>query len=166
MLSSPIQPPSIPISSLVHTAETPEDFITQVEMLLHGALNDLESTAGSPFAFEPNGYCLQGLLNPAAEMSDIFEATDEDIYQSVMEAQKVREGINDDTDSDLPVEPGPARTEALQAVLILKRYVQDLDDPAFARKLGMMLGSFRQRTRVTGMWSMRDSKLTSYFTRK
>ena len=102
---------------------------------------------------------IAGLLNPAAEMSDIFEATDEDIYQSVMEAKKAQEGINDDMDSDLLVELGPARNEALQAVLILKRYVQDLDDP-FARKLEMMLGSFGQRTRIAGMRSMKDSKLT------
>jgi len=82
-----------------------------------------------------------------------------------MEAKKAQEGINDDMDSDLLVELGPARNEALQAVLILKRYVQDLDDP-FARKLEMMLGSFGQRMRIAGMQSMKDSKLTSYFTRK
>jgi len=51
---------------------------------------------------------IAGLLNPAAEMSDIFEATDEDIYQSVMEAKKAQEGINDDMDSNLLVELGPA----------------------------------------------------------
>jgi len=54
------------------------------------------------------------------------------------------EGINNDMDSNLLVELGPAWNEALQAVLILKRYVQDLDDP-FTRKLEMMLGSFGQR---------------------
>jgi len=68
-------------------------------------------------------------------------------------------------DSDLLVELGPARNEALQAVLILKRYVQDLDD-LFACKLEMMLGSFGQRTHIAGMRSMKDSKLTSYFTHK
>ena len=132
------------------------------ERLLRGALNDLESTGVLQHS---NRMDIAGLLNPAAEMSDIFEATNEDIYQSVMEAKKAQEGINDDMDSDLLVELGPARNEALQAVLILKRYVQDLDDP-FARKLEMMLGSFGQRTRIAGMRSMKDSKLTSYFTHK
>ena len=108
---------------------------------------------------------IAGLLNLAAEMSNVFKATDEDIYQSVMDVKKAREGINDDIDSDLPVEPGPTQNEALQAVLVLKKYVQDLDDP-FAHKLEMMLGSFGQRTRIAGVWSMKDSKLTSYFAHK
>jgi len=120
------------------------------ERLLRGALNDLESTGVLQHS---NRMDIAGLLNPAAEMSDIFEATDEDIYQSVMEAKKAREGINNDMDSDLPVEPGPARNEALQAVLILKRYVQDLDDP-FARKLEMMFNGFVWTEDVPGMWSM------------
>jgi len=67
------------------------------ERLLRGALNDLESTGVLQHS---NRMDIAGLLNPAAEMSDIFEATDEDIYQSVMEAKKAREGINNDMDSD------------------------------------------------------------------
>lgn len=43
--SSPIQPPSVPISSLVHTVETPEDpVVWQAEILLRDALDDLEAT--------------------------------------------------------------------------------------------------------------------------
>ncbi|KAF8523432.1 hypothetical protein JB92DRAFT_2884861 [Gautieria morchelliformis] len=92
------------------------------------------------------------LLKPAAE-SHMFEGTDEDIYQSVMDVKKAREENKDNSnviDGDIPIEPASTRNEALQAVLVLSKYVRDIDDP-FARKLEMMLGSFGQRTRAAGM---------------
>ncbi|KAF8463207.1 hypothetical protein JB92DRAFT_2776165 [Gautieria morchelliformis] len=107
------------------------------------------------------------LLNPVDE-SHMFEGTDEDIYQSVMDAKKAREANkdnSDDVDGDIPIEPAPMRNEALQAMLVLRKYARDIEDP-FARKLEMMLGSFGQRTRAAGMKNLKDNKLTRYFTRK
>ncbi|KAF8511528.1 hypothetical protein JB92DRAFT_2725495 [Gautieria morchelliformis] len=71
---------------------------------------------------------------------------------------------SDDIDNDVPIEPAPTHHEALQAVLLLRRYVRDIDDP-FTHKLEMMLGSFGQRTRAAGMKNLKDGKFTSYFTR-
>ncbi|KAF8520133.1 hypothetical protein JB92DRAFT_2896315, partial [Gautieria morchelliformis] len=92
------------------------------------------------------------LLNPAAE-SHMFEGTDEDIYQSVMDDN------SNDIDGDIPIEPASTRNEALQAVLVLSKYVRDIDDP-FSRKLEMMLGSFGQRTQAAGMKNLKDNNLT------
>ena len=111
---------------------------------------------------------LAKLLNPAAEAHNVFDASDEDIYQAVMDVKGVW-GLSatsggDDNDHDGPVESAPTRNEALQAVLLLHKYTRDLNDP-FARRLETMLGSFRQQTQAQEMQSMRDTKLTSYFSR-
>ncbi|KAI5982007.1 hypothetical protein EDD15DRAFT_2328072 [Pisolithus albus] len=43
--------------------------------------------------------------------------------------------------------PGPTQKDALQASLLLREYVKDIDDP-YVCKLELMLGSFGQRTQV------------------
>ena len=98
---------------------------------------------------------LAELLNPAAEMHNIFEATDRDIYQAVMDAKAVWE-MNDagnsdevDNDHDEPDEPGPTRGEALWAALVLGRYIWEFDDPFMrswsqcSAQLGRGLGFLR-----------------------
>ncbi|KAF8507397.1 hypothetical protein JB92DRAFT_2960731, partial [Gautieria morchelliformis] len=91
------------------------------------------------------------LLNPAAE-SHMFEGTDKDIYQSVITMTIVMTLM-----ATYPSN-APTHNEALQAVLVLGKYVRDIDDP-FAHKLEMMLGSFGQRTRAAGMKTLKDNKL-------
>ncbi|KAI5982595.1 hypothetical protein EDD15DRAFT_2322708 [Pisolithus albus] len=54
--------------------------------------------------------------------------------------------INDDSTTPAAVS-GLTQKDALQASLLLREYVKDIDDP-FACKLELMLGSFGQRTRV------------------
>lgn len=114
---------------------------------------------------------LAEILNPAVEMHDIFEATDEDIFEAVMGAKAARElnvGGSDEVsngndDSSTPAAaPGPTRKDALQASLLLREYVKDFDDP-FARKLELMLGSFGQRTRALDTQGMVNSKITHFF---
>lgn len=159
-LPSPIQPPSIPISSLIHTTKAPNNPVMQAEELLHTALDDLESTGILQCL---NRMDLVELLNPAAKAHSMVGATDDEIYQSVMDAKKVREGDEDDLGNEsMPIEPAPTRNEALQVALVLRKYVEELDDP-FARKLEMMLDSFGWRMRVPNTMNMKDSKLTSYF---
>ncbi|KAI6151408.1 hypothetical protein EDD17DRAFT_1491465 [Pisolithus thermaeus] len=109
------------------------------------------------------------LLNPAAESHNIFEATDVDIYNAVMEAQKACEqsavlGTSDDNDEE-PVEAAPTRKEALQAVVLLRKYTKGLDNPC-AHKVESVLSTFGQMTRTKESRSMRESKITSYFTHK
>ena len=86
-----------------------------------------------------------------------------------MDAQRVRNGLNVD-DNDLendvaPAKPGPTHCEALQAVLTLQEYVGTIND-LFVRKLEVMLNSFGWMTRVMEAQSMKDTKLTDYFTHK
>ncbi|KAF9226075.1 hypothetical protein BS17DRAFT_528541, partial [Gyrodon lividus] len=44
----------------------------------------------------------------------------------------------------------------LQAVSVLRKYVEVIDDP-LARKFDVMLGVFRRETRALGMQSMKDT---------
>ena len=88
-------------------------------------------------------------FSTAAEAHNVFDASDEDIYQAVMEAKGAR-GLSatsggDNNDHDGPVESAPTRNEALQAALLLCKYTKDLNDP-FARRLETMLGSFGRQT--------------------
>ena len=164
--------PSLPISSLIHTVETPDDPVAQAAQLVTEALDDLEATGVLQRA---NRMSLAELLNPAVESHNLFEATDEDIFRAVMDAKTAREvnkggsddiaDMNDESGISGPVEPHPARNEALQAVLLLEKYVNELDDP-FARKFEVMLGTFGRRTRVLNMQRIKDNKITNYFTPK
>ncbi|KAH0833474.1 hypothetical protein J3R83DRAFT_12595, partial [Lanmaoa asiatica] len=77
---------------------------------------------------------------PTTEAHNVFDASDEDIYRTVMEARGAREqlatlgaGHHDDGD-DGPVESAPTRNEALQATLLPWKHTKDLNDP-FACKL-------------------------------
>ncbi|KAI6100482.1 hypothetical protein EDD16DRAFT_1481329, partial [Pisolithus croceorrhizus] len=95
---------------------------------------------------------LAEILNPAAETHNIFEATDEDIFEAVMDVKRVQEldvegsdevsNANDDSAAELA---GPTCKDTLQASLLLRQYVKDIDDP-FAHKLELMLGTFGYRT--------------------
>ncbi|KAI6027857.1 hypothetical protein BKA83DRAFT_4014779, partial [Pisolithus microcarpus] len=106
------------------------------------------------------------LLNPAAESHNIFDTTDMDIYNVVMDAQKVHEpsavlGTSNNDDEE-PVKPAPTCKEALQAALLLRKYTKGLDDPC-ARKVESVLSTFGQMTCMKESRSMRESKITSYF---
>jgi hypothetical protein len=106
-------------------------------------------------------------LNPAVESHNHFDATDEYIFNSVMDAKKLERGARGDDDDhiDISAPAGPTRRELLQAALMLRKPVAALNDP-FSLKLEVMLGSFGQRTRVVEMQGMTDTKLTDYFVRK
>ena len=84
-------------------------------------------------------------LNPAAETHNLFEATENDIYEAVMDAKTVKDGLDGDkhdSEKDVtPTKPGPACHEALQAVLTLQEYIGTINDP-FVHKLEVMLNLF------------------------
>ncbi|KAI6010479.1 hypothetical protein PISMIDRAFT_101632 [Pisolithus microcarpus 441] len=108
-------------------------------------------------------------LDPDIEAHDLFEATDDDIYEAMMEAKGVWDGSldvdKDDESAGMAPKLIPTRSEALQAVLTLRKYVRVIDEP-YAHKLGSMLGSFRWRTRAMETEGKKDSKITDYFSRK
>ena len=116
-----------------------------------------------------NRMSITEFLNPAAETHNLFEATENDIYEAVMDAKTVKDGLdgdNNDSEKDVtPTKPGPARHEALQAVLTLQEYIGTINDP-FVRKLEVMLNSFGWATWAAVAQSMKDTKLTDYFDHK
>jgi hypothetical protein len=110
------------------------------------------------------------LLNPAVESHNLFDATDKDIFDSVMGAKMVSEGNargkDNDTDIDVPeAMAGPTRRELLEAALMLRKHAATLNEP-FACKLEVMLGLFGQWTCAVEMQDLRDTKKTDFFARK
>ncbi|KIK76975.1 hypothetical protein PAXRUDRAFT_168231 [Paxillus rubicundulus Ve08.2h10] len=111
---------------------------------------------------------LAELLNPAAKTHNVFNSTDKDIYQAVMDAKAAREANSEGNSDEVnggPVEPGPTRNDTLQAALVVGKYIKDFDDP-FMCKLESMLGLLGKRTRVLEMHTMNDTKLNGYFEHK
>ena len=102
-------------------------------------------------------------------MHNLFEATENDIYEAVMDAKTVKDGLdgnNNDSEKDVtPTKPGPACHKALQTVLMLQEYIGTINNP-FVCKLEVKLNSFGWVTRAVVAHSMKDTKLTNYFDRK
>ena len=110
------------------------------------ALNDLKATR----ALQPSNWIdIAKLLT--VETINVFDVTDEDIFQSVllvMDVKRLRERTAGGNDDDVDV-PTPRRThrEALQVALTSRKYI----GAPFARKLEVMLGSLGQQTRAVEM---------------
>ena len=131
-------------------------------MLITTALDKLEATGALQRSNRMN---IMELLNLAIETNNIFGATNEDIYNSVMEARKLKEQdrLGDGNNVDIP-KPVPTCREALQAAFVLKRYLSTFnDDLLFARKLEVMVGLFGQQTWAAKMQGMTETKLTDFF---
>ncbi|EGO20629.1 hypothetical protein SERLADRAFT_452720 [Serpula lacrymans var. lacrymans S7.9] len=111
--------PTVPISSLVHTPDIVINPIAHSETLVENALDKLEATGALQ---RSNRMAVAELLNPAFESHNIFNATDEEICKSVMDAKILRETGNDDGDDGDIFAPGPTRNEALQAALVLRNF--------------------------------------------
>ncbi|KIK74591.1 hypothetical protein PAXRUDRAFT_19714 [Paxillus rubicundulus Ve08.2h10] len=120
---------SVPVSMLIHAdglLQVDLDPIVQAEKDVIMALDNLEATGALQHS---NRMDIEELLNPTEERQDLFEVTDQDIYNTVMEAKAAREktavagGSDKLDDSDEPVKPTRTRKEALQAALILEEYI-------------------------------------------
>ena len=73
------------------------------------------------------------------------------------------EGDNDIED-DAPSDIRPTRKEALQAAFVVKKYIQDVNDP-FARKLEAIIDTFGWQTRLVEVQTLKPTVMTDYFTR-
>lgn len=141
------------------------DPIAMVDAIVSTAMDDLEATGALQHS---NRMDIAELLNPAVETHNVFEATDEDIFETVMAAKEAREanvgGSDEVIEQGVQVveEPILSRQEALQVAVALQKYVNTLED-SFLRQFEVMLGSFGNRTRAADMRGMKESKITSYF---
>ena len=113
---------------------------------------------------------IEALLNPQEELLTIKETTDEEIFQAVMDAKKVHEesthdkGDNDIEDDSPSYIIRPTRNEVLQAALVVKKYIEELNNP-FARKLEGIINSSGRQTRLIEAQALKPTVVTDYFIR-
>ena len=134
-------------------------------MLVESVLDQLGSTGVLQRSNQMN---TTELLNPAVEAHNMFDATDQDIFDVVMEVKRVKEGsaaLGTGDIDDEPFEELPTRKETLQAMLLMRRYTKVLNDP-LTRTVETTLGSFARRKCTEEMQNKKDTKITSYFLRK
>lgn len=156
--SSSTRAQPIPIPSLLTS-----DPVVDAEKQVEASLDDL-ITKG---ALQPcNRMDIKNLLNPAGESQVSTEASDEEIFQSVMDAIEARTNIDingrDDVDDGVAIEPQPTRHEVLKAVSTISKYIDELDDPV-SRKIEGLLRSFNRQLRLDETKNMKDTVLTKYF---
>jgi len=106
------------------------------------------------------------LLNPAGESHVLTEATDEDIYQAVVDAVKAREDIEtnggDDVDDDGPVKPPPGHSTVLQATSIIVEHLATWNHP-IAREIEPLLSLMTRQLHIDEAKGMKDTLLTDYY---
>lgn len=79
--------PNLPVSSLIHTTtgtQADNNLVSETEGLVNEILDDLESMGVLKHL---NHMDISELLNLITESSHIFDATDQNIYQVVMDVQ-------------------------------------------------------------------------------
>ena len=113
------------------------------------------------------------LVNPTIESVNIFDVTDEEIYEAVMEMKKqedvenipkVAEGMENGFSVDTRI-VAQTRSEALQMASALQGLVGLMNTP-YARRLEVALGNFGRETRLLGMREAKETVITDYFPRR
>ena len=134
------------------------------ETILQTALDDLQSTGTLQ---QSNRMSITELLNPVTETTNVFDATDEDIFWAVVDVKELQESmVTADNETDCAaLEPCPSWMDVLRAVMMVKRDLATSEDSC-DHKLEILLDSYAQRTRAAGIWDARESKLTDYFAHK
>jgi hypothetical protein len=137
------------------------DTLDQAEKAVEDALDALVEKGA---LHTRNRMDIESLLNPVEESQDMEETSDEEIFKAVMECRAAQDDApgGDDVDDKSPCEPCPSRREALQALLLINRYVQTLDDP-IARKVEAALSSLARQTRYEAENEKKDTKITDFF---
>jgi hypothetical protein len=110
---------------------------------------------------------IEALLNPPEESQMVEATTDEEICRAVLATYKLQEGGlissgDDNVEEDAPVEPCPTYREVLQAVSIINRYVDHVDNPV-ACKLEGVLGRFTQFLQLERSKALTTTQITDYF---
>lgn len=164
VVSPPPITPLIPISALLHEPSTQMDPIAQAEKQVESAIDGLVATGALQMS---NRMDIESLLNPVGESHAMTEASDQEIYEAVMDAVKAREDIKinggDDVDNlETLLETQPTCCEVLKAVSTIGMYVGTMNDP-LARKMETILGSFNRQLRLDESKAMRNTSLVDYF---
>ncbi|KAF8416910.1 hypothetical protein L210DRAFT_3428846 [Boletus edulis BED1] len=135
------------------------------------ALDALQSTG---VLRQSNRMSIEELVNPAIESVNIFDVTDEEIYEAVMEMKKQEEDVEnipkvaEGTENGFSVDTrivARTRSEALQMASALQGFVGLMNTP-YARRLEVALGDFGRETRLLGMREAKETVITDYFPRR
>lgn len=130
--------PTVPISSLIN-ADSVEIALATVEKEVSDSLSHLEKIG---VLHIQNWMALTELLNLEDENVMHDDKSDKDICQAVLEQHQAEENgemNSGDGNKAIEVKEKPAYQDALQAALMLKEYIADID--RFACKLKAMLQS-------------------------
>ncbi|KAJ7854498.1 hypothetical protein B0H13DRAFT_2358461 [Mycena leptocephala] len=93
------------------------------------------------------------------------DSTDEEIFEAVQKMRDDRENMETnagDDGADSAQDPKPTRKDTLQALLILRRYLQD-EHGTYARKLELGLATFGRETQLECSKHMIPTTITDYF---
>ena len=110
---------------------------------------------------------IEALLNPEGESQILTEASDKEIYQSVMDTIKAHENIDinggDDIDTiQVPTNPFPTHHDVLKAVSAIRQYIKDLNNP-ITRKMEALLGTFNMKIHLDESRVLKNTVLTDFF---
>ncbi|SRR6266403_3807154 len=114
---------------------------------------------------------VKALLNSIEESQVIDETMDDEIFQAIQNVRKAQEvshsgsglrGGDDEADDDVQLEEIPSQREVLMATSLINGYIAGLDDP-LARKMEVLLHSFRQQLHLDAARNMVATSITDYF---
>ncbi|TFK21436.1 hypothetical protein FA15DRAFT_672551 [Coprinopsis marcescibilis] len=122
------------------------DGVSSAENELSHALDELECTGALQ---RQNRMDISFLVNCPEENVDIDCATDEEIYEAVMEARAARENmdVNGGDDNEPPQSALPAPIDVRKAVSTISDYLIESNEP-YARKLEGLLNALRHDLRL------------------
>jgi len=129
------------------------------ESQVEQALDDLVATG---VLQKENRMDINSLLNPVGESHVLTETSDQEIYQAVMDVIEAWENIEmsggDDGDGDTI----PTCRDVFKVASTISDYIGTINDP-LARKMEVLLGSFKRQLHLHKAKTMKDTVLTDYF---
>ena len=72
---------------------------------------------------------------------------------------------HNDSEDEAAMWPQPTCSKALEAILVIQSYVEDIDS-SYACKVKDMLATFGQQTHVEGMKTAWEAKIIDFFKKK
>jgi hypothetical protein len=130
------------------------DLLADVEHSVEVAMDDLQSRG---VLQNCNRMDINSLLNPEIERNSICDTTDEEICKAVMTAWNVGEDVETEE-----LNPPPTRREVLQASLVIKKYLDGMEDQD-AREIDALLHKFRSRLRLEASNALVPTRITDFF---